>query len=73
VTELDTLDAVAQADLVRRGELTATELVSAAIERIGRSHAELGRHLDASVRTGTLCVYQPETPRVWTVRQEDRK
>ncbi|WP_219416920.1 amidase [Pseudonocardia nigra] len=34
MTELAALDAVAQADLVRRGELTAEELVAAAIERI---------------------------------------
>jgi amidase len=33
-TELATLDAVAQADLVRRGEVHPTELVSAAISRI---------------------------------------
>jgi amidase len=33
-TELATLDATAQADLVRRGEITATELVTAAIERV---------------------------------------
>jgi amidase len=33
--KLGRLDALAQADLVRRGEVTATELVEAAIERIG--------------------------------------
>jgi amidase len=32
--ELSTLDATAQAEVVRRGEVTATELVEAAIERI---------------------------------------
>ena len=34
MTELARLDAVGQADLVRRGEATAVELVDAAIERI---------------------------------------
>jgi amidase len=41
VTELDSLDAVAQAELVRCGELTATELVTAAIERVERLNPAL--------------------------------
>jgi amidase len=40
--ELSLLDATAQADLVRRGELKPIELVEAAIERIERIDPELG-------------------------------
>jgi amidase len=36
MTDLATLDGIAQAELVRRGELTALELVDAAIDRIER-------------------------------------
>ena len=36
LSELATIDATAQADLVRRGEVTAVELVEAAIESIAR-------------------------------------
>jgi len=39
--ELATLDAIAQADLVERGEVTSRELVEAAIERIERLNPEL--------------------------------
>ena len=39
--ELATLDAVAQAELVRRGELTPAELVDAAISRIEKLNPEL--------------------------------
>jgi amidase len=45
--ELAWLDATAQAELVRRGEISARELVSAAIERIERSNPTL----NAVVRT----------------------
>jgi amidase len=42
MTDLAQLDATAQADLVRRGELTPRELVEAAIARIERHDGELG-------------------------------
>lgn len=45
--ELAWLDATAQAELVRRGEISARELVSAAIERVERSNPAL----NAVVRT----------------------
>jgi amidase len=41
MTDLTLLDATAQADLVRSGELSALELVEAAIERIERGNPEL--------------------------------
>jgi amidase len=40
--ELATLDATAQAALVREGEVSAAELVESAIERIERLNPELG-------------------------------
>jgi amidase len=47
VTETTWLDATAQADLVRRGELSSTELVEAAIARIEAVNPQL----DAVIRT----------------------
>ena len=35
--------------------------------RVERELPELGRHLRASVRTGTFCSYEPERPVVWEV------
>jgi len=36
-----------------------------ALARIDRAHPVLGRHLRSSVRTGTWCVYAPESPTPW--------
>jgi hypothetical protein len=36
-----------------------------AISRVADTHPELGRHLRASVRTGTWCSYTPERPVDW--------
>lgn len=38
-----------------------------AISRIGAVHPELGRHLAASVRTGSFCSYDPERSVTWQV------
>ncbi|MEV6874202.1 AAA family ATPase [Amycolatopsis sp. NPDC051128] len=48
-----------------RARTAVTARIRATIDRIGRVHPELGRHLRASIRTGTVCVYEPETPRRW--------
>ncbi|WP_037607132.1 ATP-binding protein [Streptacidiphilus rugosus] len=48
-----------------RARTTVTARIRAALDRIAEVHPELARHLRASVRTGTLCVYEPETPRPW--------
>ena len=45
-----------------------TSRVRDAIGRIDAELPELGRHLRASVRTGTYCVYAPETPTTWETR-----
>jgi hypothetical protein len=39
-----------------------------AIDRITADHPTLGRHLEASVRTGTFCSYRPERPTSWDVQ-----
>ena len=39
-----------------------------ALGKIRAVHPELARHLEASLRTGHLCSYQPERPTDWSVR-----
>ncbi|MFD0257294.1 ATP-binding protein [Kitasatospora indigofera] len=48
-----------------RARTTVTARIRAALDRIGRAHPPLGRHLANAVRTGTLCVYEPESPVDW--------
>jgi hypothetical protein len=38
-----------------------------AVDRISMVHPELGRHLRASVRTGTYCRYDPEHELRWSL------
>ena len=35
--------------------------------RVANAHPRLGRHLDASIRTGTFCSYEPERDTAWSV------
>ena len=39
-----------------------------AMRRIEAAHPALGRHLSRSIRTGTFCVYQPDHPVNWELR-----
>ncbi|MER5504112.1 AAA family ATPase [Streptomyces sp. NPDC002766] len=48
-----------------RARTAVTARIRAAVERVAAVHPELGRHLRTAVRTGTLCVYQPEQPPEW--------
>ncbi|MGW2832042.1 ATP-binding protein [Streptomyces sp. NPDC001286] len=48
-----------------RARTAVTARIRAAVERVAAVHPELGRHLRTAVRTGTLCVYQPEQPPAW--------
>ncbi|MCG6495333.1 AAA family ATPase [Kitasatospora sp. A2-31] len=48
-----------------RARTAVTARIRAAIDRISRAHPPLGRHLANAVRTGTLCVYEPERPVHW--------
>jgi hypothetical protein len=48
-----------------RARSAVTRRIREAIAAIEVQHAVLGRHLRASVRTGTFCVYAPEEERHW--------
>jgi hypothetical protein len=48
-----------------RARSTVTARIRTALDRISQTHPELGRHLRASIHTGTLCVYEPETEQHW--------
>jgi tetratricopeptide (TPR) repeat protein len=52
-------------DPAERARSTVTARIRDSIRRIQGVHPELGRHLSASVRTGTLCSYEPERPVTW--------
>lgn len=43
-----------------RARVNVTRAVKAAVERIALASPELGRHLAATVKTGTFCVYAPD-------------
>ncbi|MFG2788481.1 ATP-binding protein [Streptomyces sp. NPDC048419] len=48
-----------------RARTAVTARIRAAVRRVTDVHPELGRHLATALRTGTLCVYEPEQPPAW--------
>ena len=48
-----------------RARSAVTQRIRSTIRRLGTAHPELGRHLSASITTGTYCVYRPEHPVDW--------
>jgi tetratricopeptide (TPR) repeat protein len=54
-------------DTSERARSAVTQRIRDAITRIERVQPQLGRHLHHSIRTGTYCVYEPETPVEWKV------
>lgn len=48
-----------------RARSAVTWRIRNAIRKLASVHPRLGRHLDNSVRTGTFCAYEPETPVAW--------
>jgi hypothetical protein len=50
-----------------RARSAVTWRIRNAIRKIAASHPRLGQHLDNAVRTGTFCVYTPETPVDWAL------
>ena len=50
-----------------RARSAVTWRIRSAIRKIASFHPRLGRHLENGVRTGTFCVYQPETPISWAI------
>ncbi len=55
--------------IAERARLNVTRSVRSAILRISSADADLGTHLQATIHTGTVCVYTPDprTPLVWHV------
>jgi tetratricopeptide (TPR) repeat protein len=58
------------ASSAERARVTVTKAIRAAQQRIAQEDAELGAHLEVSVRTGSFCVYRPDpgSPITWAVR-----
>jgi len=56
-------------DATERARTTVTARIRDAIGRIERPHPELGRHLRASIVTGTRCAYRPAETVRWSVSQ----
>jgi TolB-like protein/tetratricopeptide (TPR) repeat protein len=50
-----------------RARSAVTWRIRNSIKKIGSAHSRLGRHLDNSVRTGTFCIYEPESPTTWVL------
>ncbi|MGH2455790.1 MAG: hypothetical protein ACRDHD_05980 [Candidatus Limnocylindria bacterium] len=44
-----------------------TRAIRASLVRIAKQHPALGRHLEATIRTGAFCVYKPDPrlPMTW--------
>jgi hypothetical protein len=55
-------------DPAERARTAVRNRIRDAVARIEVSQPALGRHLRASIRTGTFCSYQPEQPVAWQVR-----
>jgi hypothetical protein len=55
-------------DPAERARKAVRNRIRDAVARIEASQPALGRHLRASIRTGTFCSYQPERPVAWQVR-----
>jgi len=55
------------ASVAERARVSATKAIRGAIGKIAEQDSSLGHHLDASVRTGTFCSYEPDpsTPLTW--------
>ena len=54
-------------DPAERARQTVTARIRDALGRIEAAHPDLGRHLRRSVRTGRICVYEPDSPVHWSV------
>lgn len=45
-----------------RARVSVSKALKAAVDRIQAANPDLGRHLAKTIRTGTFCVYQAESP-----------
>lgn len=50
-----------------RARSAVTQRIRAAIRRVVAAHDMLGHHLRTTIRTGTTCMYQPESMLDWTL------
>lgn len=48
------------ASATERARISVTRAIRGALERIGSECPSLGRHLEATIRTGTYCSYTPD-------------
>jgi hypothetical protein len=53
------------ADTSDRARKAVTSRIRESIERIGKEHPALARHLENAIHTGTFCSYQPDRPLRW--------
>ncbi|MCP3987802.1 MAG: hypothetical protein GY724_01895 [Actinomycetia bacterium] len=57
-------------DSAERARSSVTQRIRSAIRRIEHAIPPLGRHLDASIGTGTFCRYQPEHTTEWVTASD---
>jgi hypothetical protein len=55
-------------DTNERARKAVSTRITLSIRRIEDTHSVLGRHLRHSIRTGTLCRYQPEHTTSWELQ-----
>jgi hypothetical protein len=57
------------ASSAERARLSVTRAIRSALARIAEQSPALGRHFEATIRTGTFCSYNPDprVPMVWEV------
>ena len=52
---------------IERARKAVRRRIRDALNRVSRLHPGLGRYLNASIRTGVFCSYQPEHGQTWLV------
>lgn len=57
----------AQSDAAERARKAVTNRIRASLGKLHQEHPALWRHLSNALKTGTVCVYTPETPVVWAL------
>jgi tetratricopeptide (TPR) repeat protein len=57
------------ASSAERARLTVTKAIRSAVKKVAENDPALGRHLEARLKTGTYCSYQPDpdSPVTWNV------
>lgn len=51
---------------IEKARAAVTWRVRSSIKKIEKVHPQLAKHLTNSIKTGTCCSYEPETPHEWT-------